>query len=184
MNIKKMNAAAGLILIILLIIHIGYEVWSYLAFYYNPTVRRLIAWSFAGVTSLHIIMSAVSVAGKHDGSTLSMYPRMNKGTILQRTSALGILVLLPVHVKTGEWISQHAVGNTGFVVLVILEILFWVMIGIHVTMSLSRALITLGLLENMRTKKMIDIITGIVCAAGITVSAYIIIMTQLILLKM
>jgi hypothetical protein len=51
-------------------------------------------------------------------------------------------------------------------------------------MSLSRALITLGLLENMRTKKMIDIITGIVCAAGITVSAYIIIMTQLILLKM
>ena len=58
------------------------------------------------------------------------------------------------------------------------------MIGIHVTMSLSRALITLGLLENMRTKKMIDIITGIVCAAGITVSAYIIIMTQLILLKM
>lgn len=184
MNIKKFNAAAGLILIALLIVHISYEVWSYLTFYYNPAVTRLIAWSFAGVTSIHIIMSAVSVAGKHDGSTLAKYPRMNLGTILQRGSALGILVLLPVHVKTGDWIAQHAVGNTGFIVLVILEILFWVMIGVHVTMSLSRALISLGLLENMKNKKTIDFMTGILCAAGISVSAYIIIVTQLVLLNM
>ncbi len=66
----------------------------------------------------------------------------------------------------------------------ILEILFWVMIGVHVTMSLSRALISLGLLENMKTKKTIDFMTGILCAAGISVSAYIIIVTQLVLLNM
>lgn len=61
MNIKKFNAAAGLILIALLIVHISYEVWSYLTFYYNPAVTRLIAWSFAGVTSIHIYCTCYGV---------------------------------------------------------------------------------------------------------------------------
>lgn len=49
------------------------------------------------------------------------------------------------------------------------EILFWLMIGIHVTLSLSRALISLGWLQNMARKKAIDITAGVLCAAGLSV---------------
>lgn len=87
MNIKRINAAAGLILVLLLLVHVIYEVWSYVTFYYNPLVTKAIGWSFAAVTALHILLSVTSLYAKHDGSTLRMYPRANIGTIMQRGSA-------------------------------------------------------------------------------------------------
>ena len=184
MKIKKINAAAALFLIALLLIHVIYEVWSYVAFFYNPLVTAIIAYSFAAVACFHMVLAGWSVFRVHDGSTLRMYPRANLGTILQRCSAVVIIVLLPIHAKTGDWVAGHAVGQAGFTFLMCLQVLFWLLIGIHVTVSLSRALITLGVLSDMRRKKTIDIVTAVVCAVGLTFAAYVVIRTDIFLFSM
>ena len=36
MKLKKINAALGLLSIVFMLLHMGYTVYAYLAFYYNP----------------------------------------------------------------------------------------------------------------------------------------------------
>ena len=43
MPLKKINAALGLLSIAAMLVHIGYTVFAYLAFYYNPTLKLLTA---------------------------------------------------------------------------------------------------------------------------------------------
>ena len=46
MGIRKLSAALGLFSIAAILVHIGYTVFAYLAFYYNPTLKMLTAVPF------------------------------------------------------------------------------------------------------------------------------------------
>ena len=43
MKLKKINAALGLLSIVALLLHLGYTVFAYITFYYNPTLKLLTA---------------------------------------------------------------------------------------------------------------------------------------------
>ena len=181
MKLKKTNAAISLLLIGLMIVHIVYELWSYLSFYYNPLITSVIGYGFAAVVLCHIILSVTAVFIKHDGSTLRMYPKANIGTIFQRASALVILVLFPVHIKTGDLIAKHAGGTGLLALLIVLQLLFWAALFTHITLSLSRAFVTLGVIQQIRTRKTVDLITAVLCVIGFIAAAVIVIRVQLFL---
>lgn len=184
MRAKRANAVVALLMIAALLIHVVYEVWSYLAFYYNPLVTKLIAYGFVALVVVHILLSVAIVFGQHDTKELRSYPKKNLRTIIQRVSAVMILLLLPWHIKTGDWIVTHTGGAALFHVLLVLQVLFYAMVFLHIATSFSRALITLGWLESRRTQRVIDGIVGVVCLAGLVFAAVVVIQTQFILFSM
>ena len=184
MNLKRLNAILGLLLIALLLFHVGYEFWSYLTFYYNPRVTSIIAFGFACIVGLHVILSLLSVFVFHDGKGSVSYPQKNRGTLLQRISACGMLLFFPLHVFTGGLIAQHRVGSAGLFLLLIAQLLFWACLFAHISCSLTRALVTLGCLSDMDQKKRIDRCVFIICALLFLAAAVIVIRTQLFLFAM
>ena len=108
-NIKRINAVLGLSIIAAFLIHVGYEVYSYITFYYNPVVTKVIAYTALGLVALHVICSIISVAGHDKGNGLK-YPGMNMRTVLQRASAGFMLVFIIFHMNTFDMLSSNA-GN-------------------------------------------------------------------------
>lgn len=184
MRAKKANAVVALLMIAALLVHVVYEVWAYLTFYYNPLVTKLIAYSFVALVVVHILLSVSIVFGQHDGKDLRSYPKKNLRTVIQRVSAVMILLLLPWHIKTGDWIVTHTGGAALFHILLILQVLFWVMVFLHIATSFSRALVTLGWLESRKTQRAIDGVVGVICLAGLGFAAVVVIQTQFILFSM
>lgn len=182
--LKKINAILALISVFLLLAHVVYEIWSYMSFYYNPGMTVLIAYGFVTCVMLHIVISVFIVAYKHDGDALGKYPKKNIRTIIQRASAAGILVLLPFHIKTGDWVTSHFGGTVFFIVLIVLGVLFWAFTFLHVGSSLTRALITLGIIKERKTQKIIDWTVWVISAALFVASVIIVIKTQVILFNM
>ena len=181
MRIKKINAALGLFAICLLIAHVAYELWSYIKFYYNPVMTKVFGFATAGVCVLHVILSAVIVFKMHDGSRLRTYPKVNIRTILQRASGCGILVCLPVHIFTGGLIAGHAGGPGLLTLLIAVQLLFWVMVFTHISVSFTRALITLGAVQSRRAQRIIDVIVWCVCGAGFIAASLVVIRVQMYL---
>ena len=82
MLLKKTNAALGLLSIVAMLVHIGYAVFAYLAFYYNPTLKLLTAVPFMVLACLHAICGMLTVFIQSDGTRLDLYPRQNARTVL------------------------------------------------------------------------------------------------------
>ena len=183
-RLKKINALLSLAALLFLLIHIGYELFSYITFFYNPVVTNIIAYAFMGCAALHGVLAVFILVQRHDGSTLGTYPAANLRTILQRASAALIVVLLPIHVKTGDWIANHAGGEWLLWLLVILQLFFWAAALTHIGTSLTRALISLGWLQNRKTQKVLDVIVWILCACAFAASCVVIIKTQFFLFHM
>ena len=87
MKLKKLNAALGLLTILFMVLHIGYSVFAYLTFYYNPTLKLVFAYPFMVLMCLHAVCGMLNVFTMKDGSRADLYPKQNAGTILQRVSA-------------------------------------------------------------------------------------------------
>ena len=77
MKLKKINAALGLLSIVAMLLHIGYTVFAYLAFYYNPTLKLLMAVPFMVLACLHAVCGMLVVFLQSDGTRLDLYPRQN-----------------------------------------------------------------------------------------------------------
>ena len=184
MKIKKANALVGLLITALLLVHVTYEVIMYVTFQYDPVTTAVIGYGFGALVMVHVVLSILSLTKLHDGSRLKTYPKLNARTILQRASAAGILLLLPVHIKTGDWVASKTGGPGFFAFLMILGVLFHLMLFIHIAASLSRALITLGLIESRKTQRTVDILTALLCAAAFIFACRVIISTQIFLFTM
>ena len=184
MKVKKINAVLGLLAIGLLFTHVIYEIYSYFTFYYNPMVTVIIAYGFVTIMMLHAVISMTMLGVIHDGNSITKYPGENIRTILQRASVGGLLLLLPFHIKTGDWITKKFGGFGFFVVLVILGVLFWAFTFIHIGASFTRALITLGIIKSNKAKNILDWIIWIICGILFVLSVFVIIKTQVALFNM
>ena len=100
MKWKKLNAALGLLSILLMLVHVGYSVFAYLTMYYNPQLKNLTAYPFLVAVSLHAVLGMSLVFFQSDGTSLSEYPKQNLHTVLQRLSAALILPMLILHLNT------------------------------------------------------------------------------------
>ncbi len=177
MNFKKTNAVLGLITIFLMTAHAVYQMFAYITFYYNPLVSKLTGFVLLGVVVLHVILSMLIVFTKTDSVTVT-YKRRNIRTVIQRVSAMMMVILLPVHVFEFELLKRNAGSAVKYLIELTL-ILFYAALMLHISMSFSNALITLGLLEDMKKKKIIDTVVLIISIAIFTAASVITLSVQL-----
>lgn len=181
MKLKKINAALGLLSILCMLIHLGYTIFSYLTFYYNPTLRNMTAYPFMVLVCLHAVFGMMTVFTNSDGTRLDLYPKQNLATILQRLTAALIFPLLIIHIKTNSLLI--AVNGQILIVLLlfIAELLFFAVVITHVVLSLTKGLVTLGLLTSREKQKNLDKVLRVLGAVAFAAAAIIVIKTQIAL---
>ena len=173
MRLKKWNARLSILTTVFLFIHTGYKTVTYLIFYYNPMMAYILGYPLAVLIVLHAILSGVCVFALHDSKSVT-YAKLNARTLIQRISAVTALLLTPLHIFSFG-LLQNSAGSFFYHMLEICGVLFFGSIFCHVCVSFSNAFITLGLLQDMKKKKMIDMIMYIICTlAFISVSIIIV----------
>ena len=167
MKLKRIDAVAGLLSAIALLVHIGYTAYAYLAFYYNPTLKLLTAVPFMVLACLHAVLGMSAVFLQGDGTRLDLYPKQNIRTIIQRIAAALILPLLILHLNTYSLLRTCAEGGKWFffAMLMISQSLFYGTVIAHVASSVTRGMITLGWITSRGRQKMIDRIIYVIWAA-------------------
>ncbi|MCR5101381.1 MAG: hypothetical protein K6B41_08505 [Butyrivibrio sp.] len=183
MRLKKINAALGLLSIVFMLLHIGYTVFSYITFFYNPLLKMLFAVPFMVLVCLHAVCGMLTVFMQTDGSRMDLYPKLNLKTIFQRMSAALIFPLLILHINTFSLLQACAErGLTFFIILLFIsEILFFATVLMHVSISLTKGLITLGILTSVEIQKKLDRIIYIVCALIYVVAVCSVLKTQIVM---
>lgn len=180
MKMKKHNALLGLLSIIFMLAHILYSVFTYLTFYYNPLLTKIFAIPFMVVVCLHAVCGMLTVFIQKDGYSMDLYPKQNLRTILQRVSAALIFPLLILHLYTFSFMRSSAEqGHVEFIILLIAaELVFFAVVVTHVSVSLTKGLITLGLLSSVKKQKWMDMIIYILCGVLYAIAVYAIVKGQ------
>ncbi len=158
MILKKTNAVLSLLTLLGVLIHVGYNVFAYLTFFYDPLLKKITAYPFMIAVCLHAILGVVIVVTGGELQGAGYYPGLNITTVIQRVSAVLMLLLLKMHIRMFDLMSNASMqGNWSFWwLLVFLEILFFAAVISHISVSFSKALITMGWLTSMELKKKID----------------------------
>ena len=181
MGLKKCNAALALLTMLALFVHIGYNAFAYLTFYYNPTLKTLTSVPTLVFVCLHAITGMCSVFLLGDGTRVDPYQRKNRRTVAQRVSAALIFPLLIVHLRTFDLLKGAAEGGTWvmFGLVLCTQLAFYAVIAVHVVTSFSRALITLGLLSSRETQARIDQVVAALCIGLVLFAAFVVVKGQL-----
>lgn len=181
MILKKINAVLGLLTTLAVIVHMGYNCFSYLTFYYNPALKLATSVPLMVLMCAHAICGMCSVFLLGDGTRLDLYPQKNKKTIYQRITAALIFPLLIVHLNTFEALKSCAESGIWavFALLIILQLLFYVVITVHTSISFSKACITLGLLVDEKKVKLTDRIIWCIMTVLLLATAFVVVKGQL-----
>ncbi|MCR4599341.1 MAG: hypothetical protein K5678_09950 [Acetatifactor sp.] len=159
MALKKCNAYVSLVAFLAMLVHICYNDFAYLTFYYNPVLKTATAMPFMICTCIHAVLGMLIVFLQGDGTRLT-YPKKNVRTVIQRVTAALIFPMLILHLKTFDLMKETA-GQGKLVAwwgLALVEVLFFGTILSHAAVSFSKALITLGWLSSRERQKKIDIV--------------------------
>ncbi len=183
MKLKKINAVLSLLTTLTLLIHLGYTIYAYLAFYYNPDLKLLTAMPFMVLACLHAVCGMTAVFLQSDGSSLNLYPKQNLRTVLQRMSAALILPLLILHLNTFHLLQTCAEGGlwVWFYLLILSQPLFYATVLTHTALSLTRALITLGWLGSRDQQRILDRIVYSAFAIIFALAVYAVVKTEIVM---
>lgn len=158
MILKKLNAVLSLLTLLGVLVHVGYIVFAYLTFFYDPVLKKLTAYPFMIAFCLHALLGVVIVLTRGEVKGAGYYPSLNIKTVIQRVSAALMLLLLYFHICMFDLMS--AASGQGlwplWWFLVFLEIMFFAAVIAHISVSFTGALITLGWLSSMEIKKKTD----------------------------
>ena len=174
--IKKINAVLSLLLTALLILHAGYECAAYCLFYYNPMLSKVTGFVTASVFIMHVLISVISLFVLHDSGSV-IYIRLNMKTVIQRICAVIMAVFLPVHIYAFNLLQRYA-GKVGYYLTEAAQILFYAALFGHIAVSLTKSLITLGMIEKDAVRRRADTVISVIClmlfaaAAVITVTTH------------
>lgn len=181
MILKKTNAVLGLLSSLAVVVHMVYNCFSYLTFYYNPALKLATSVPLMVLVCAHAVCGMCSVFLQGDGTRLNLYPQKNKKTIIQRVSAALIFPLLIVHINTFE--AMRGLSEKGmwivFALLMIVQLLFYVVITVHTSISFSKACITLGLLIDEKKVKLTDRIVWCLMTALLLATSFAVVKGQL-----
>ena len=174
MVLKKVNAVTGLLSIAFMLVHAGYGIFSFLTFYYNPTLQMALAVPFMVLACVHAVLGMTSVFLQGDGVRADLYPGLNVRTVLQRVSAALILPLLILHINTYGLLAASAENGWTAAIVALLgaEILFFACIFTHIAVSLTKGRITLGVLSSRETQDKIDRVLYVLGAVLFCVGVY------------
>ena len=164
MKLKKCNAVLGLLTIILLLVHAGFEMYAFIRFIYSPVVTKVLGSCILVALLCHVITGMSIMMFSNDGTEIGKYSGLNRDTIIQRASAIGILVFLFGHLNAFSIMNSHIGGAFSLILALVFHGLFFGCAFLHIGTSLSKALITLGVLESLDTKKKMDRVVRIILA--------------------
>ena len=178
MILKKTNSAASLAAILSAFGHIGVMSWSLWTGWYDYNICKGFARTTAALFILHILLSIIIFFFKQDPSDMK-YGRLNKGTIIQRITAIVMIILIHFHTSAYSHVVTGEVLSAGMTALrIITEILFFGAVLWHIGVSCPKAFITLGIARSEKGIKVIGVISCIICgllflaAGGGAVSFY------------
>ena len=161
MFIRKINAVLSLFTTILILDHsIFLGIWM-LSRGTIPKSENYLPWTLTGITLVHALISMGLMIYRHREKRFRKdrkYPKMNVQTVVQRVT--GILMVI--------FTGLHIAGTIGYIhppklIHAINPPLFFAVVLAHVSVSTSKAFITLGL-GNAKFIKAVDIIIKLICA--------------------
>ena len=174
---KKINAWLGLGSAVVLAAHVCYQIVAYLTFYYNEFVTAMLGHILSVLAILHVLCSISLLIFSHDKGMGIKYGALNIRIILQRVTALLMLVLIGIHVNTFHHLADALIP------LLIVQILFFACVFIHIGASVTNALITRGVIDSMEARKKIDIVVFIICTVLFIAASIVITNTDIALVK-
>lgn len=183
MKLKKCNAVLSLLTVLAMFLHVGYSAYTYLTFYYDPALTVAFAVPFAVLTCLHAVLGMCSVFFLSDGTRMSLYGKQNIRTIVQRLTAALIFPLLLLHIKTFDLLNTAASSGQYalFALLILAQVVFYLSVFAHASVSFSRALITLGWLSSKKAQRITDRVMGVLCTVLFFVTCYAVIKGQIVM---
>ena len=186
MKLKKANAVLGLLSAPLLLMHIGYTVYSFLTMYYNPALKKATAIPFAITVVLHAVCGMLSVFLMGDGTRLGLYPKQNRKTVVQRVTAAFIFPLLILHLRAFDVLRTCAgKGLWGpFGLVILLQVIFYAVVLAHTAVSLTRGCVTLGWLSSREKQTRIERVILVVFAAVFVVAAFAVVRGMIAMIPM
>lgn len=181
MKLKKASAALGLLSILCMLLHMAFSVYCYLAGYYHPLLKNIFAYPFMVLVLLHAVLGMTSVFLHKEGTKVEPYAKQNFSFVLQRFSAALILPLLFLHINTFSlMLSSAQAGQKGLVILLMLgQLLFYAVVLTHIATSLTKGLVTLGLLQSEKTKEKLDKVIYVLGAFAFAFASFAVIRGQI-----
>ena len=162
--IKKWNAVCSWMLTLFLLGHMLTMSIPVLTGGQDYSDCQILAGGIVAVLLIHVVLCIVSYYPRRGVLNFHRYRKENWRLITQRISGIVILILLYPHMRVLHLIISGATfsGGAKFLVLVT-EILFAGAAFLHLSVSFSRSMLTLGLLKNDRMEKLVDYVTWIIC---------------------
>ena len=161
MLLRKINAVLSLLCTILLLDHAIFHAAWMLSGCSIPK-SATVSWVLFFLMMSHAVISIVLAIRGHKGAEkrkCNTYPKLNVPTNIQRASGMLLIVFTMLHV-----LGTVGVLQPPQVVHAILPPLFFALALMHVAVSGSKALITLGI-GSAKMVKWIDILVKAICAA-------------------
>lgn len=162
--IKKWNAVCSWMLTLFLLGHMLTMSIPMLTGGQDYSDCQILAEGIVATVLIHVVLCIVSYYPRRGVLNFHRYRKENWRLITQRISGIVILILLYPHMRVLHLIISGATfsGGAKFLVLVT-EILFAGAAFLHLSVSFSRSMLTLGLLRNDRMEKLVDYVTWIIC---------------------
>jgi succinate dehydrogenase hydrophobic anchor subunit len=107
-----------------------------------------------------------------------MYKRLNLETVIQRVSAVIMVVLFPFHINTYDFLKINSHG-AAFWFAETVYIVFYSALFSHIAVSFSKALISLGKLEDDSKRRSINKAAALICALAALITIIITIRTHI-----
>lgn len=175
MRIKKINAILALLTMALLLAHGGYQIVSYILYFYNPVITKVLGGALATAYVLHAVLSMYIVFKVNDTVKIT-YRKRNIRTLIQRDTGMLSMLLFFFHAE-GMMLLGKTAGTGWFYVMEFASFLFIMVLMVHVSISFSKAFVTLGLITDEKKVKVIDNVMAVICAVFFVVSVVVMFIT-------
>lgn len=171
MFLKKINAICSWICIGFLLGHLGTMCYSMLTGWYDYSICKGLSHATAAAVAIHVMLCLILVFFFHDGADFSKYKKQNRRVILQRASGLVIIALLHLHTKSfGFIVTGMVLSAADKCFLLIIEFVFFGAIFVHLGVSFSRSLISMGIIRSDTVQKRADCLLGIFCGLFLVIT--------------
>ena len=166
MMLRKINAELSLATTVLLLDHaIFFGAWMLSKGAIPITVSQL-PWVMLRLMMLHAVISIILLIRTYKGKekkTGKSYVKLNVATIVQRISGVLLVIFTGLHVASA---SGHM--RLPQVIYAIVLPLFFILVMAHVSVSVSKAFVTLGI-GNAKFVKMVDVVMEVICGVTLIV---------------
>ena len=169
MRLKKVNAVLALITILIFLDHSVYQTVSYVFLLERNKSTYIVGGFLAIFFIAHAVISMIIVFGRNDTVKIE-YTKQNVKTVLQRDLGLLSFLLVWLHMVVAKFMPN--------IVLAILQVIFFCVLFVHIAVSFSKSLVTLGVVQDMNKLKIIDRVTAIVCTALCLVMSTVVVTSQ------